>query len=318
MSYPTNNKYEFATSSGKWYDSSRLTVSNNRNNSSTQLKKPKLNENFQRPDSSNDSTAANIQSNATRENQTDAAMIGLGSFECLNLFLDLIDKNLMLVCLDESVKSKKSRLAFKGKCSVGLIYGSVEIAGYRISNHELENNQFKWFDLYSPETNAYMAIANRLDDESRISATQMSSQFAEILFQRLVNSSNIPADLIVNQAELMAKLSAFLSDLNPKTSSLLVLRPLESTVCNYISSFDNFHHVYNNTSSNKLEKNLTNESFEVKSIDSLIAEQFGIYPIRSEFLSSILMRRPEEIEIAESLVNNGNRIINWLIFLLLL
>lgn len=75
-----------------------------------------------------------------------------------NIFFDLADNELLLAHLEyggsDAKKNSSSSFSFKGKCMVSLLYGHVQINGYSIRNE----HQLKWFEAYSPETNAFLAI----------------------------------------------------------------------------------------------------------------------------------------------------------------
>ena len=75
-----------------------------------------------------------------------------------NLFFDLIDKDLLFVSLEfgPNVPVKKSSFSFKGKCMTSLLWGQVQINGYSLRVNS--NDNLKWFEVYSPETNAFLSI----------------------------------------------------------------------------------------------------------------------------------------------------------------
>jgi polynucleotide 5'-hydroxyl-kinase GRC3/NOL9 len=207
------------------------------------------------------------------------------------IFTDLIEQNLILIKLDYSQRNANLREAFsfKGKCTIGLLHGQVQVNGYTIYNAELKNtNSFKWHDLYSAETNSYLSIHNKFEQNLDPSSLNLK-QSEENLVQKIRNQLN-SYDLNVQ------KLSEFLhkSEFSFSTSSLIALRPLNSLPCSYISYFDNFKHVY--------QSNLPLND----SLDSTLGKQFGIYPVQSEFLSSILSESNEERKIANDLLNHNN------------
>lgn len=205
--------------------------------------------------------------------------IGSNTFECDNVFADLISQDLVLVCLESKSKNEKNSFCFKGKCSLRLIHGEVQINGYY-----LKNDTHKWVDLYSPETNSYLSIAN-----SRSSNEMDQIDVSSDLLNKIKDCLSLTLENSMDQ-----KLQDFLqkNNFSPNSSSLFILRSLKSQFCNYISYFENFQHIYQSQLVGS-KNDIVNLNLNSSEIDSLMAK-LGIYPVPSNFFNAIHVESLEE------------------------
>jgi hypothetical protein len=242
------------------------------------VKKPRLNL------SNNDAVKAVVDYNSDLMSR----FIGLNYFNCENIFIDLIDQELILINLDEKSKSGKSSFCFKGRCSISLIHGEIQINGYVLKHYFNQTNCKKdWYDVYSPETNSFVSLFNKakLNSQSNI----------DTILNRIKIVSNLNID-----SKLEESLKKFLdqNEFSVESSSLIAIKPLRSQISNYLSYFENFHNVYQSTSKlhSDIDKNHHN-NFENKFLN------VGIYPVSSDHFNAIHIISNEEKEFTESLAN---------------
>ena len=207
--------------------------------------------------------------------EEESTCIGLETFNYANVFL--IKSNYMLVCFDDSSKMKS--LSFKGKCSLLSLYGSLSINGYNLKKN-LSQPQEKWFDLYSPETNSFVTVLNRADQEPfKEYVTLTNEQLKEVLIKQIFNY----AQICPNET-LTANLESYLTHFQLKKASLFLLKSLNSPMCNYINYIENFQQVYQLPTANC---QATNE------IDSELI-RMGIYPVMTQNFNKIHRESIEE------------------------
>ena len=256
-----------------------------------QIKKPKFNSNSSYSNQQFNSSTAKTEMPCDPYAST---FIGLDTFSCKNIFLDLIDSDLVLVNLDS--RSKKNNFCFKGNCSIGLICGQIKINGYVLKRLSFENeNQQKWFDLYSPETNSYLSIINNRDESQ---TNDENSLDAEYVIMQIKLNTGLNID---NQMEMKIREFLVQAQFSSNTSSVFVLRPLKAHMCNYLSYFENFQHVYQSPSaliSSDDDKNQNLANFDAK------LEKFNIFPIGSEHFNAIHLEREEEVAIFNEILSS--------------
>lgn len=224
--------------------------------------------------------------------------IGLDTFENANVFSDLLDRELLFVKLNSSSLKENNSLCFKGKCSIGLVYGSVQINGYLVKNSYEEANAFRWHELYSPETNSYLSVKNQNANETVNNDMNNKDQFGNFLLDRIKFYLNIVIDQAVEE-----KLQNFLcqdENFNFQTGSLVVIHTLKSQMCNYLSYFENFKNVYQSLHDNKSELKKTNNQIDEK------ISKIGLYPVSRSHFDHIRLDNNEEISVIREIINPSN------------
>jgi hypothetical protein len=74
-------------------------------------------------------------------------------------FFELAERESFLIVLDSS--QQKGAFSFKGKCLLSLLFGQIQVNGYLMKcTSETFKFQNQQFELYSPETNAFLEIKN--------------------------------------------------------------------------------------------------------------------------------------------------------------
>ena len=169
------------------------------------------------------------------------SFVGIDSFDASDeIFSDLIDQDILLICLDSRKSLNKENFSFKGSCSMSLLHGHVQINGFQIKNVELDPVKIKpakWYELHSPETNSFIAVLNKSNEV--LDEQMLSANFVEALLNKIKTLLNLDTQIFDNLNEFLHK-----NDFSFSTSSLIAFAFLKSQMCNYISSFPNFKHVY--------------------------------------------------------------------------
>ena len=258
------------------------------------IKKPKLN---QETTASKTSNLDNSMDNQI--NQCDPALmnylnsfLGINTFESENLFLDLIENDLALICLDHETKSKKNNFCFKGRCSIALVYGKLNINGYELKANL--NDSAKWFDLYSPETNSFLSISNKLNLNENLTAANLEQQ-QNVLINRIQFLTQIELSQFPEK-----NLRLFLRDFMSNTSSLFLLRGLKSKIQNYFGYFDNLKQIYKSYSSKESQSELENH------IDIKLSH-LGLYPVADYNFNAVFVETDDEREIVLEFANLNNQ-----------
>lgn len=207
--------------------------------------------------------------------------IGINTFESDNVFSDLSNFGLLIICLEQKSDFAKSNFSFKGRCSINLLSGCIQINGFKI-----DNTIEKWFDLFSPESNSYLTILNKQEDDANFGLTyhQIISKIQNLFHINIENS------IEENLRNFLVK-----TNFNNKTSSLFAIRPLKSQLCNYICHFDNFQTVYQ-TNMNSSELTAENQSMYQ------IMNKFGIFPISEQHFNAIQLENENEKETVQEIV----------------
>jgi hypothetical protein len=220
--------------------------------------------------------------------------IGLQTFESTanNIFTEFIDTDLILFCLD-SRPQFKSKFCFKGKCKFSLVYGQININGFDIKtpklvDNKIETNTAKWFDLYSAETNSYLSILNTQNVEAN--CNQIDDSQKEAIAKQMMSKFNLNID---NSQYLKFKEFMSQNKFTAETSSLFALKILKSQSCDYLSYYENFHHIYQSGIGLS----------EHQDFDSKLAK-LGIFPVEPQNFSAIKIERNEEKQIAKEILNN--------------
>lgn len=228
------------------------------------------------------------------------AFIGLNQLNCENVFIGFIDQEFILINLDEKSKFKKNNFCFKGKCSISLIYGEIEINGH-ILKHYLNENTCKkdWYDVYSPETNSFVSLFNKAKLNSRSNENGLN---INSILDRIKTVCNLNID-----SKSEENLEKFLkeNEFSAESSSLLAIKPLRSQICNYLSYFENFQYVYQSASQL--------HSDNINSIQNDVENKFiniGIHPVSSDHFNAIHIISNEEKEFAETLNKYEGKKIN--------
>ncbi|CAF0868791.1 unnamed protein product [Brachionus calyciflorus] len=217
------------------------------------------------------------------------SFIGLKTFQYENVFTDFANNDYLIICLEKN--SGKNNLLFKGRCSFALLFGFVQINGFEINDH-----QSKWYQLYSPETNSHLAILNKQD--------MPGSEFNELEYQNILrklrNNFNLNIEAISNDKfrEFLVK-----NNFHTGTSSLLVIRPLKSQLCNYICYFDNFQQVYQNSLG--FNENEINRS-DMNQFDCSL-HKFGIFPVSEEFFNAVHIENDNERLVIEEVLLDSDK-----------
>lgn len=219
--------------------------------------------------------------------------IGVDSFDCENIFTNLINNDILLVCLNANTKRN---FCFKGKCSLGLLYGRVQINGYYLDS-------FKWFDLYSPETNSFLSIlnANQIFQDSISNELDFGS-FSQNIKTCLNMDNDLYSSIESNFLDFLNK-NQFSTD----TCSLIAIKPLKSQMCNYLNYFENFQHIYQSlpgtTQSHQNGSNFNNNSNDL----DFQLSKFGIYPIPVNYFNAVHIENQDEKNVIDQLLNQHNQ-----------
>jgi hypothetical protein len=227
------------------------------------------------------------------------SFVGVDAFDSSEeIFSDLIDQNLILICLDSERRSRKERFCFKGCCSFGLIYGHVQTNGYKIKNTELNPNEFmrsplKWFELYSPETNSYLNVSNKQNEN--IDPNNVPENAADSLIQKIITNLNVTTPIEDRLRDFLGR-----NDFSLSSSSLIAVTFLKSQLANYINYFDNFKTVYQQTSKSDAE----NRAQAVK-LTARLAKG-GIFPVSEENLNAVHTESSEENAIVDQLIGKAS------------
>ncbi|RNA00906.1 hypothetical protein BpHYR1_015647 [Brachionus plicatilis] len=122
-----------------------------------QIKKPKLND-------QSFGTSKLVENQEQKEANISDSFIGVNSFNCDNFFAELANFGLLIVCLEGNSDFAKNNFSFKGRCSINLLCGCIQINGFKI-----DTTQDKWHDVFSPESNSYLTIINKQENNSNLS-----------------------------------------------------------------------------------------------------------------------------------------------------
>ena len=271
-------------------------------NGTTFIKKPKFNQEV-KENNSHDLNSLENQEILHSQNDDElnaylSSFIGVNTFQSENVFLDLIQKDMILISLDTQNKSKKNNFCFKGKCSIALVYGQLGINGYHLNTNLTE--QSKWFDLYSPETNSFLSIINK-HETKEASNLVVEQQF---LINRIKQLAQI------NSNEFDQNLQLFLNDFSSNTSSLFLIRGFKSQICDYLGYFENFQKIYNSYSGfDSIEKSNGNQNeTDVK------FSHLGLYVVTEHNFNAVLIESDEEKRVANEfnhLMDNNQAGNNW-------
>lgn len=206
------------------------------------------------------------------------SFIGINSFESENLFAGLANYGLLIVCLESNSDFSIKNFTFKGRCSINLLCGCIQINGFKINC-----SQDKWYDLFSPESNSYLTISNIQEDNSNF-----IQSYEQILSKiQIISQINIDNLVEENIRNFLIK-----SNFDNQNSSLIAIRPLKSQPCNYICNFQNFQNIYQTS---KESNELLNQLFN----------KFGIFPIPCQNFNAIHYERDNEKNIVQQILT-GN------------
>jgi hypothetical protein len=170
-----------------------------------------------------------------------------------------------------------------------LIYGHLEVNGYEIKANFAD--PLKWFDIYSPETNAFLSLTNNLDIKENKNSN--SEQVKEFLVDKISKLSGSDS----NNSEFVQKLKNFLNYFSSNTTTLLLVRCLRSSICNYLGYFENFQKIYHSFTGLNHSNNFQNE------IDLKLA-RIGLYPVSLHNFNSVFLNSDEEKEVIKELSQN--------------
>ena len=209
-----------------------------------------------------------------------SSFIGIETFSCPNIFIDQTLPDVAIIVL--SKESGRENFCFKGKCLFSLLSGNVEINGYKV-NSELDSIEFKarWLDLNSPETNGFLSVVNR---RKSVIGSLQEDHAIKTLTNRL--SLSLGAEI---GNELMPKLNEFFNQFSIYSSSVFVVTLQNASVCNYLTYFENFKHVYNTVMR------------DVSEIDSRMAKM-RIFPVREQYFNSVHVTSNEERNVVEQIL----------------
>lgn len=226
-----------------------------------------------------------IQLNDEQEMELANEVIGINSFESENMMI--INDEYLLVSLDNQTKS--NQFCFKGKCSVSLVYGHIGIAGYNLKRKLSDRpTSTKWFDLFSPETNSFISINNKLENTSPNEEINLpATKLAEVLVNLIKNSLNTKLET----SAVGPKLNSFLSKSSPNSTSLFLVRSLNSHMCNYMGYIDNFKQVYQ----------MKCADVKVMGETDRTCAQLGLFPISMQSYKSVHQESNEERIICEEI-----------------
>ena len=285
------------------------------------VKKPKYNSNTHLQETRNTKKSFNEDQDMLSHSQEEIdpiteTVIGLNTFYCENVFP--LDKNHLLISLDCKNKSKKNSFCFKGKCSIAMIHGHlgkyrlifdykmlifksmfIGITGFNLKNSSIDSQSLpNWHDLYSPETNSFLSITNKQNPESHSENLDIDAK------NHAMNKLSYLIQVSINQEftePMIQQMTEFLFDISLETSSLFILRNLNSHVCNYLNYIDNFKQIYQVKSTDALND-----------IDSRFY-QLGVYPISLQSYQATHRESDEEKVILNEIMNfknesdNGNK-----------
>jgi polynucleotide 5'-hydroxyl-kinase GRC3/NOL9 len=230
--------------------------------------------------------------------------IGMQTFasSASSVFSDFIERvGLTIVCLDsvERRPQTKSKLCFKGKCRITLIHGEISINGYDLkSSKVIDSSMTKWYDLYSAETNSFLSISTNSTAplEVNTNALLLNERQREDLLNKLQLNCDFTMD-----TDQKKQLNEFLlkNDFTAETSSLIVLQELKSQMCNYLSYYENFHHIYQAANGLMIE--------EERDFDSKLAKM-GVFPVQVQNFNAIKMETSEEKLVADDILNHRDGI----------
>lgn len=196
--------------------------------------------------------------------------IGVESFESdkSQIFDGLLNQNILIVLLDPA---RKAQLCFKGSCRLGLIHGQVKLNGYRVRS----SRDLKWYEIYSPETSAFQTIVNETPESGNGGVSSTSDQELNLILGQIGGSFNL-------NSPAKSKFREFLrsSRFSSSSCSLVAIAQLKSKICEYISSFDNFRHVYRPKFPSELPES---------SLTSRVEKAIDIFPIPAESASSVFV-----------------------------
>ena len=198
-----------------------------------------------------------------------AEIIGLETFNSANILFDLCDKSdnnnsldnendLILLALNSDEK-----FTFKGKLMVRMLHGCAEINGYNLTSRD-QKHKNTFYNVYSPETHSHLYIRNKSTNDCEQESTQ------EILADVLENLRGINKSLNEDNNSLVEYLKSNLED-EGSTKSIILLKKLKSTLCNYFTKFDQFKHIYQAAHSINY----------ITSPNDIKLAYLGIYPIDS-------------------------------------
>lgn len=182
-----------------------------------------------------------------------------------------LDENFIVLTLDTN-----EIFCFKGKISIKLIYGCVEINGYYIDSAQLKHRQ-RYFNLFSPDTHSHLSIVNKSIQQIGLDPVgdDDKAQIIALIFNEL---SNLNKNFKQN-ARIYDKLNSYLNEnFNKKCKSIVILKKFKSKLCNYLTHFDNFKNMYQ--SSNLVSYIMSPNDIEFASM--------GVYPINSSTNKSIV------------------------------
>ena len=223
-----------------------------------------------------------------------ASYLGIEHFDDEHVCVALADRDCILVHLNSS---RKLNFCFKGKCSVWLVHGQVETSGFRLVGEQQQQPQARWYDLYSPETNSFASISN-LATANASASTNEQAESELLVHQHVVDKLKLALGGFNAASE--ENLFRFLSDTRYSPalhhSSLLAIRPLHSPMCNYLSYFDNFQHVYHSpTNALRQQQQQQQQQHTPESrVITAFLERFGVYPIPAAHFNAVRVTSDEE------------------------
>ena len=125
----------------------------------------------------------------------------------------------------------------------------------------------KWYDIYSPETNSFVRISNKLESNSSGMDSSIENLYSSLvdLIKQLTKQADVQShDLALKQ---------FLTQVSSMAASLFLVGNLNSHMCNYMSYIDNFKQIYQMQYADLKELSDTDRSFA----------QLGLFPIHNSY-----------------------------------
>ena len=215
--------------------------------------------------------------------------IGLETFNNANTLCDLNTANETTSNVDEDgdddllllTLNSNENFTFKGKIMIRLLYGCVEVNGYKLNSSK---HKKIFYNLYSPESHSSMLIRNRAAE-----GVEVAEDREEVVNDIVKNLSEINKNL--NKENLIEYLNNCLEgEESSKGCSIVLFKKMKSKLCNYFNKFDRYKQMYQ---ASHLINYITNPN-DIK------FAYLGIHPVDS--INSVLSYTQNEHEIFDEIV----------------
>ena len=175
--------------------------------------------------------------NTSSQSSNDQSYIGIDTFTNENMFFEFVENELIVAALDSH-----ENFCFKGRASICVLYGSVEVNAYKMDASD------KFYDLYSPDCNSFLVLSALNAQSPQNEANSLNAIF-QFIMSHVNADMNKEQELSDEDMKAMHDKANALKDYldafrEKNLTSLFVLRKLKSQLCNYLNHFENYNQLY--------------------------------------------------------------------------